>query len=514
MVVKIRLKILCTLCVLCGGLLLASESGGKTVTILFTGETHATLGPCDCPVEPMGGLARRAAMVKRIRRDHPDALLVDAGGAFAGGFYDEGTRGEALDRERTEVAARAMGRMGYDAVCVGDEELAFGPAFLKQQAQTVPFLSANLVDARTGAPLMPAHRIREAGGVKVGLIGLTTPEVHEGDFREAAEGLKALNPVEAAAQAVRRLRPQVDLIVVLSHLGESGSALVAQKVPGIDVLINGHRRSSGDPEAEVGQTLMAQFSYQGRQLGRVDVVLGEDGKVKARRTSLIDLGREAPDDPEVAAEVEAFERRAAALARVRLDLYGMGECPYCSEAEQEIHEVVRALGDRVDVRFYYVVGEDAQGGLVSLHGPDEVAEDLRQIAVQRPGRGADGVGPGRGGRRGGHGRGPALRGLGRGRAGTPVAPLPDGAAADRPVAHAVHQQPAVSGARGAAVPAAGAVRQVSGEGDAFGVRGPARVRVGRGLREAGVPGRLPRRGDAVRPVCLPEGCERGADGGL
>jgi len=382
------LQFLCALCALCGEMLFAPAAEGKTVTILFTGETHATLGPCDCPVEPMGGLSRRAAMVKRVRRDHPDALLVDAGGAFAGGFYDEYAQGEALDRERTEVTVRAMGRMGYDAVCVGDEELAFGPALLKQQARTVPFLSANLVDARTGAPLMPAHRIREVGGVRVGLIGLTTPEVHEGDFREAAEGLKALDPIQAAAQAVKRLRPQVDLLVVLSHLGESGSALVAQKVPGIDLLINGHRRSSGDTEVQVGQTLMVQFSYQGRHLGRVDVVLGEDGKVKVRRTSLIDLGREAPDDPEIAAEVEAFERRAAALTRVRLDLYGMGECPYCSEAEQEIHEVVKALGDRLDARFYYVVGEDAQGKLVSLHGPDEVMEDLRQIAVQRlaPGR--------------------------------------------------------------------------------------------------------------------------------
>lgn len=383
MVMKIRLKMLCVLCVLCGEMLFASAAEAKTVTILFTGETHAMLGPCDCPVEPMGGLARRMTMVKRVRRDYPDALLVDVGGAFAGGFYDEYTMGEALDRERTEMTVRAMGRMGYDAVCVGDEELAFGPAFLKQQAGTAPFLSANLVDARTGAALMPAYRIKEVGGVRVGLVGLTTREVHEGDFREAAEGLKALDPVAAAAQAVKALRPKVDLIVALSHLGESGSALVAQKVPGIDVLINGHRRSGGDSEAQIGQTLMVQFAYQGRQLGRVDVVLGEDGKVKARRASLIDLGREVADDPEIAPEVEAFERRAAAGARVRLDLYGMGECPYCADAEKEIYEVTKALGDRLDVRFYYLVGEDAQGRLTSMHGPEEVTEDLRQIAVQR-----------------------------------------------------------------------------------------------------------------------------------
>jgi hypothetical protein len=230
---------------------------------------------------------------------------------------------------------------------------------------------------------MPAYRIKEVGGVKVGLIGLTTPEVHEGDFREAAEGLKALDPVEAAAKAVKGLRPKVDLIVVLSHLGESGSALVAQMAPGIDLLINGHRKSSAEPEAQIGQVLMVQFAYQGRQLGRVDVVIGEDGKVKARRASLIDLGREVADDPEIAPEVEAFERRAAAQSKARLDLYGMGECPYCADAEKEIHEVTRALGDRLDVRFYYLVGEDAQGRLTSMHGPEEVVEDLRQIAVQR-----------------------------------------------------------------------------------------------------------------------------------
>src|SRR5450755_3548119 len=84
-------------------------------TILFTAEAHAALLPCDCPLQPLGGVARRATLIKRYRERGP-VLLVDAGGWAAGGLYDEDSDGDPKrDALRTALMVQAMEAMKYDA---------------------------------------------------------------------------------------------------------------------------------------------------------------------------------------------------------------------------------------------------------------------------------------------------------------------------------------------------------------------------------------------------------------
>ena len=361
-----------------------SQAESRTVTILFTGDTYATLDPAELHEGSRGGLARRMAAVDQVRDENPNLLLIDSGGFFAGGIYDESIKGEDLDRERTKLTVRAMAAMGYDAVCVGEEELAFGLTFLKEQAAAsgIPFLSSNLVETRTGVPAMKAYEIQEVEGVRVGLIGLTNPEVKVGDYRKQTEGLDVINPIRSASEWVQKLRPDVDILVVLSHLGESESFLVAQEVSGIDILVTGHGKDWRCKSVEVGKTLVVHSVGQGGQIGRLDVLTDERGRIASNRFTTIDLGPGIDEAQGLAAEIEAFWKRTAGKERVRIDLYGMGECPYCPEAEQVVHRVKALLAERLDVRFFYIVDEDENGRLVSMHGAEEVAEDLRQLAIQ------------------------------------------------------------------------------------------------------------------------------------
>ena len=361
-----------------------SQAESRTVTILFTGDTYATLDPAEHPEGSRGGLARRMAGVDQVRDENPNLLLIDSGGSFAGGIYDESIKGEDLDRERTEITVRAMAAMGYDAVCVGEEELAFGMTFLKEQAAAsgIPFLSSNLVEARTGVPAMKAYEIQEVGGVRVGFIGLTNPEVKMGDFRKQNEGLDVVDPIRSASEWVQKLRPDVDILVVLSRLDETRSFLVAQEVSGIDILVTEHGKDWRCKSVEVGKTLVVHSIDQGGQIGRVDVLTDEKGKIASKRFTRIDLGPGIDEAPGLAAEIEAFRKRTAGKDRVRIDLYGMGECPYCPEAEQVVHRAKTLLGERLEVRFFYLIDEDENGRLVSMHGAEEVAEDLRQLAIQ------------------------------------------------------------------------------------------------------------------------------------
>ena len=91
-------------------------AGEVELTVIYTGDTHAALYPCDCPFESDGGIARRATMIRRIRKQaQGSVLLVDAGGAVAGGLYDEYSVSPELDSLRQEYYLKALAEMAYDA---------------------------------------------------------------------------------------------------------------------------------------------------------------------------------------------------------------------------------------------------------------------------------------------------------------------------------------------------------------------------------------------------------------
>ena len=102
---------------------LSMRAYAKDITILFTGQTHAMLYTCSCPIETDGGVMRRASLIKSLRKQNPEALLIDSGGFFAGGLLDEYTANVDLDRQRTEINLKAMSLMRYDAVCVSADGL-------------------------------------------------------------------------------------------------------------------------------------------------------------------------------------------------------------------------------------------------------------------------------------------------------------------------------------------------------------------------------------------------------
>ena len=106
-----------------------SDLYAKEITILYTGNTHAMLYTCSCPIERDGGVARRASLVKELRKKHPELLLLDCGAFTAGGSMDEYIQNTRLDMQRSEVNLKAMELMHYDAVAIGSDEFNFGKDF-------------------------------------------------------------------------------------------------------------------------------------------------------------------------------------------------------------------------------------------------------------------------------------------------------------------------------------------------------------------------------------------------
>ncbi len=355
------------------------------VAIAYTGETHAMIEPCNCPTEPLGGVARRAHELEVLRKEFADLLLLDGGGCFAQGIYDEFVQGDELDKQRTFVALRAMALMRYDAICLGDDEFAFGQGAIKwaESALGLTFVSCN-VQTGDGKPFVTPFIVKKVGGKNVLVTGVCTPDVEFGDYWQQFEGLKVLDPKEAVSRVLAEQRGKVDVVIVLSHLGEEASTKLAQKVQGIDIVFNSGRRTTTRRSFEVGESHVVNFDYQGRNL--LLVRLRPEAADASQRFAVeeIPLSKGVTDSPAVASLVSGFLKlRDSGTVRpsVRLDLYMMSFCPYSKPAFKTLFDLEKTFGDAVEPHVYYIVRYIDEGEFDSLHGEEEVEEDMRQLCV-------------------------------------------------------------------------------------------------------------------------------------
>ena len=284
--------------------LLEVEPGEKLITILHTNDTHSQIDPLpsnDRQYPDEGGVARRATLVKRVRKENPNTLLIDAGDVFQGTPYFNFYRGE--------VEYKAMSLIGYDVGTLGNHDFDNGVDALAAAMKfaNFDFVSSNY-DVR-GTPLesrVKPYVVRVIGGLRVGLFGLgispdnlITPE----NFK----GVKYNDPVKASKDMVTTLRgsERCTLVLGMSHLGyyqnpregEIGDTQVAAQVDGIDFIASGHTHTfmkqpviTKTPSG--GNTIIFQVGRSGIYVGRVDMKI-RDGKVVASAGRLLDLRDES-----------------------------------------------------------------------------------------------------------------------------------------------------------------------------------------------------------------------------
>src|SRR5688572_902438 len=284
--------------------LLVSRRGETLITILHTNDTHSQIDPLppnDARYPGKGGVARRATLVKRVRRENSNTLLIDGGDVFQGTPYFNFYKGE--------VEYKAMSAIGYDVGTLGNHEFDNGVDALAAAMQFARFdlVSANY-DVR-GTPLeskVKRYVVREIKGVRIGLFGLGISPV--GLITPANfKGITFIDPVVAAREVVKVLREKerCSMVVAMTHLGyypepragQIGDSQVASQVDGIDFIAGGHTHTFMEKPVAIKQpsgqeTLIFQVGKSGIFVGRVDFVL-RSGRVVAAAGRLLDLRDES-----------------------------------------------------------------------------------------------------------------------------------------------------------------------------------------------------------------------------
>ncbi|MBE1443615.1 5'-nucleotidase C-terminal domain-containing protein [Paenibacillus sp. OAS669] len=257
-----------------------ATSGTATITILHTNDIHSRVEESKEGI----GYAKLSTLIKQQKAANPSTLVLDAGDTFHGQTIANLERGESI--------VKIMNSIGFDAMEPGNHDFNYGSSRLVELSGKAqfPILSANVKKA-DGTRLLKPYIIKDVAGVKVGIFGLTTPETAYKTHPNNVKGLTFADPVAEAKAMVNELKGKADIIIALAHLGidkssVDTSAKVAEQVPGIDVIIDGHSHSTLEHGITVGNTLIAQTGEYSKNIGKVDLQL--DGKtIKSKTASLI-----------------------------------------------------------------------------------------------------------------------------------------------------------------------------------------------------------------------------------
>lgn len=279
----------------------------KALTILYFNDLHGNLEPFKRPEDPrpVGGIARMAALVRRIERENRAAGRATI--LLEGGDVLQGTPMSAVFRGDPDV--EVFNRMGVDAMTLGNHEFDFGQKNLRRLVAKArfPIVSANVYAGRRRF-VPPWTMLTPAPGLRVAVIGLTTTETPETTFPTNVAGLRFTDPVAEASQLAARLERRADLVVALTHIGIEEDRRLAREVPQVDVVIGAHNHLLVDPPERVGDTVVCQAFERGLYLGRLDLEI-RNGKAVVTRSELIPIDDRLPEDPSIATLVRAYARQ-------------------------------------------------------------------------------------------------------------------------------------------------------------------------------------------------------------
>ncbi|MCE1246134.1 MAG: 5'-nucleotidase C-terminal domain-containing protein [Firmicutes bacterium] len=288
------------------------------LVILHTNDFHGNLKPLkDKKLDPegeVGGSAYIAPMIAKVRAENKgNVLLLDAGDIAQGTPVSNYFKGVPV--------VEVMNYLKYDAMTIGNHEFDWRLPALQAMAKTAkfPILCANIVYEKTPAKAifdLKPYMIKKVGGLKVGIIGLTTPETPKVTKVENVKGVKFLDPVATANKYIPQMKKEgADIIVALTHLGVDDDKVLAEKAKGIDIIVGGHSHTELMTPVKVGNTVILQTKSYGRFLGKMELTYDKKAKkivtITEQNELIPTLHKDITPDPAVVAIIEKYNKQIA-----------------------------------------------------------------------------------------------------------------------------------------------------------------------------------------------------------
>ncbi|MBI4811301.1 MAG: 5'-nucleotidase C-terminal domain-containing protein [Ignavibacteriales bacterium] len=272
-----------------------------TLTFIHVNDTHSNLLPY--AGGNLGGIARAATMIGDWKQTEPNPILVHTGDFMVGDLMFNTYFGVP--------ELQILNTLGFDALCLGNHEFDAGPEMLAQilyQAQldssfeVISTNALNLDSVPMLKPFVQSHSIEQCGNVKVGLIGVTTPEANL--ISNPAPVFIDTNLVQDILLKVADLKTAgCQVVVLLSHLGFPLDMTIAQYLTGVDAIIGGHTHSTLETIVYVNNIPIVQAGEYYHYVGKLRLIYNGI-QTSVLDYSLQEITNSTPGDTDITVLVE------------------------------------------------------------------------------------------------------------------------------------------------------------------------------------------------------------------
>ena len=285
-------KLLCSLCALSAvSTAMAQE---VNIKLLGTSDVHGRIVPWSYGADvedKSGSYAQIATYVKDVRKNNKNVVLVEVGDAIQDNQIDVFAKDKKYYKDHP--IPKVLNEMNYDIFVLGNHEFNFGMKALDEILKDIKAkkLTANFYHKKNDKRYIDATTIIEKDGVKLGIIGLSTPM--SAKFEEDTGNLKDMkftSPTEEARTQVEKLKAKgVDAIIAVTHMGidnennipDTGMRDVINAVDGIDVVIAGHMHKDV-PSETIKNTLITEPHRYGTVVSEVDLTFDINDKKEVK----------------------------------------------------------------------------------------------------------------------------------------------------------------------------------------------------------------------------------------
>jgi len=270
-----------------------AEPGERRISLAYITDVHAQLEPHpelfwhdgkEEYVREAGGLSRIATVFKDLRKQRPgEVLFIDGGDTIQGSGPAAWTDGK--------VVVEPMNALGLDVAIPGNWSVAYGADAWKKRSSEFNYkiIAANMADA-AGKPLFDPYVIKEINGVRVGIIGFTEPDIPVRQPPYMSDGLEFQNR-EVLQPLIDELRQtkDVDVVVVVSHIGLPRAVGLADTLKGVDVMLSADSHERTYEPIIRGNTWVVEAGAFGSFVGVLDIAVNAKNEITSRAWRLMEL---------------------------------------------------------------------------------------------------------------------------------------------------------------------------------------------------------------------------------
>jgi hypothetical protein len=256
----------------------SARSARADVLVVHTNDVLGEIEPCGCRSNPLGGMARKANLLKKLSEKN-ELIQLDAGDLL----FPSDSLPPMLEKQsklQAQYLLKSMDELHHDAVVPGEKDFALGWKVFEElrKATKIKFLAANLTRANGKQAFKPYEIFskKDSGGkiVRVAVIGLVGETLHW------PKQLKATPALAAAKKWVKRIQDaqKADVIIALTHQGLEADQALAQAVPALQIIIGGHTQSFLQDPPLVNATRIYQSSFRNQYVGVLPIAMPFSGK--------------------------------------------------------------------------------------------------------------------------------------------------------------------------------------------------------------------------------------------